>query len=80
MIEDFKMTKKEYNTEIFKKLEKSQGYEYASSHFVSILTRISLDMTQKYGPDFQEWEILEEEDLLKYVDNNKLWDMIYFTC
>lgn len=74
------MTKKEYNTEIFKKLEKSQGYEYASSHFVSILTRISLDMTQKYGPDFQEWEILEEEDLLKYVDNNKLWDMIYFTC
>ena len=74
------MTKKEYNTEIFKKLEKSQGYDYASLHFVSILVRISLDMTQKYGPDFQEWELLEEEDILKYVNNNELWDMIYFAC
>ena len=80
MIEDFKMTKKEYNTEIFKKLEKSQGHDYASLHFVSILVRISLDTTQKYGPDFQEWELLEEEDILKYVNNNELWDMIYFAC
>lgn len=76
------MTKKEYNMEIFKKLEKSQGHDYASVHFVSILARISLDMTQKYGPDFQEWELLEEEDILKYVKNNELWtlEMISFAC
>ena len=76
------MTKKEYNTEIFKKLEKSQGYDYASSHFISILTRISLDMTKKYGPDFQEWELLEEEDLLKYVYDNEFWnlEMLSFAC
>ena len=80
MIEDFKMTKKEYQLEIYKKLEKSQGHDYASFHFISIWARITFDMEKKYGPDFQEWELLEEEDILKYVNNNELWDMIYFAC
>ena len=71
------MTKKEYQLEIFKKLEKSQGHDYASFHFVSIWAHITFDMKRKYGPDFQEWELLEEEDLLKYVDKAKLWEMTF---
>lgn len=77
------MTKKEYQSEIYKKLEKSQGYGYASLHFVSIWTRIVFDMERKYGPDFQEWELLEEEeDILKYVNNSEFWtlEMLCSAC
>lgn len=76
------MTKKEYQLEIFKKLEKSKGHDYASFHFVTIWTRISLDMARKYGPDFQEWELLEEEDILKYINNDEFWtlEMLCFAC
>ena len=76
------MTKQEYQLEIFKKLQKSQGHNYASSHFVSIWMRITFDMEKKYGPDFQEWELLEEEDILKYVYDNELLhlEMLSFAC
>ena len=76
------MTKKEYQLEIYKKLEKSQGYEYASSHFACIFMRIFLDMAKKYGPDLQEWELLEEEDILKYINNDELWtlEMLCSAC
>lgn len=46
------MTKKEYQLEIFKKLEKSQGHDYASFHFVSIWARITFDMERKYAANY----------------------------